>query len=115
MSAVESNRRLPVLPVWLIATIAGAFLLLYAYVIWNALIFLIQQANGVEGLSGYGWFVLLLPVAFPMVVFAGAFAIGWKRRAAQFALVLLTGLGLVAAFWLNIFAYAAATTALYGG
>jgi len=115
MSAVESSRRLPVLPVWLIATIAGAFLLLYAYVIWNALIFLIQQANGVEGLTGYGWFVLLLPVVFPIVVFAGAFAIGWKRRAAQFALVLLTGLGLVAAFWLNIFAYAAASTALYGG
>lgn len=115
MTAVETAPRRPVLPVWLIATIAGVFLLLYAYVIWNALAFLLQQANGVEGLSGYGWFVLMLPIVFPIVVFAGAFAIGWKRSAAKFALVLLTGLGLVAAFWLNIFAYAAASTALYGG
>lgn len=115
MTTVESTRRRPVLPVWLIATIAGVFLLLYAYVVWSALAFLIQQASGVEGLSGYGWFVLLLPIVFPLVVFAGAFAIGWKRNAGQFALVLLTGLGLVAAFWLNIFAYAAASTALYGG
>lgn len=115
MTTVESTRRRPVLPVWVIATIAGVFLLLYAYVVWSALAFLIQQASGVEGLSGYGWFVLLLPIVFPLVVFAGAFAIGWKRSAGQFALVLLTGLGLVAAFWLNIFAYAAASTALYGG
>ena len=115
MTAVQSTRRTPVLPVWLIATIAGVFLLLYAYVIWNALAFLIQQANGVEGLTGYGWFVLMLPIVFPILVFAAGFAIGWKRRAGQFALVLLTGLGLVAAFWLNIFAYAAASTALYGG
>ena len=64
-----------------IATIAGVFLLLYAYVVWSALAFLIQQASGVEGLSGYGWFVLLLPIVFPLVVFAGAFAIGWKRNA----------------------------------
>ncbi|TDN92611.1 bacitracin resistance protein [Microbacterium sp. BK668] len=115
MSAVASSRRGPVLPVWLIATIAGVFLLLYAYVVWTALAFLVQQASGVEGLTGYGWFVLLLPIVFPLVVFGGAFAIGWKRSAGQFALVLLTGLGLVAAFWLNIFAYAAASSALYGG
>ncbi|WP_241245832.1 bacitracin resistance protein [Microbacterium sp. 4R-513] len=114
MSTVESTRR-PILPVWLIATIAGVFLLLYAYVVWSAVAFLVQQASGVEGLSGYGWFVLLLPIVFPLVVFAAAFAIGWRRNAGQFALVLLTGLGLVAAFWLNIFAYAAASTALYGG
>ncbi|QIG41291.1 bacitracin resistance protein [Microbacterium sp. 4R-513] len=111
---MESTRR-PILPVWLIATIAGVFLLLYAYVVWSAVAFLVQQASGVEGLSGYGWFVLLLPIVFPLVVFAAAFAIGWRRNAGQFALVLLTGLGLVAAFWLNIFAYAAASTALYGG
>ncbi|WP_345802927.1 bacitracin resistance protein [Microbacterium sp. AZCO] len=115
MTTVDTPVRRPALPVWLIVTIAGVFALLYAYVVWTALAFLIQQASGVEGLSGYGWFVLLLPIVFPIVVFGAAFAIGWRRRAGQFAMVMLTGLALVAAFWLNIFAYAAASTALYGG
>ncbi|MEU1970265.1 bacitracin resistance protein [Microbacterium sp. NPDC019599] len=114
MTAVDSSARKPSLPVWLIVTIAGVFALLYAYVVWTALGFLTQQASGVEGLSGYGWFVLLLPVVFPLVVFGVAFAIGWRRSAGQFAIVLLTGLALIAAFWLNIFAYAAASSALYG-
>ncbi|MFH8250266.1 bacitracin resistance protein [Microbacterium sp. B2969] len=115
MTTAEASVRKPALPVWLIVTIAGVFALLYAYVVWTALGFLIQQASGVEGLSGYGWFVLILPIVFPIVVFGAAFAIGWRRRAGQFALVMLTGLALVAAFWLNVFAYAAASTALYGG
>lgn len=118
MTAVDASAgpgRAPRLPVWLIVTIAGAFALLYAYVVWTALGFLVQQASGVEGLSGYGWFVLILPVVVPLVVFGLAFAIGWRRGAGQFALVMLTGLGVVAAFWLNIFAYAAASSALYGG
>jgi hypothetical protein len=115
MSAVDSVRPAALrMPVWLIAVIAGVFLLLYAYVFWNSLSFLIQQANGVEGLSGYGWFVLLLPIVFPIIAFAAAFAIGWRRSAGQFALVLLTGLAVVAAFWLNVFAYAAASPSLYG-
>ncbi|WP_243074685.1 bacitracin resistance protein [Microbacterium sp. SS28] len=114
MTAADASVRRPALPVWLIVTIAGVFALLYAYVVWTALGFLIQQATGVEGLSGYGWFVLVLPVVFPLVVFGAAFAIGWRRRAGQFAIVLLTGLALIAAFWLNIFAYAASSSALYG-
>ena len=114
MSGVEAVSRRPRLPVWLIVVIAGVFALLYAYVVWTALAFLVQQANGAEGLSGYGWFVLILPVLFPLVVFGAAFAIGWRRSAGQFAIVLLTGLALIAAFWLNIFAYAAASSSLYG-
>ena len=114
MTTAEASVRKPALPVWLIVVIAGVFALLYAYVVWTALGFLVQQASGVEGLSGYGWFVLILPVVFPIVVFGAAFAIGWRRSAAQFALVLLTGLAVVAAFWLNVFAYAAVATALYG-
>lgn len=114
MTAADLSRRTPRLPVWLIVAIAGVFALLYAYVVWTALGFLVQQASGVEGLSGYGWFVLILPVVVPLVVFGLAFAIGWRRGAGQFSLVLLTGLAVVAAFWLNVFAYAAASTALYG-
>ena len=114
MTAAETTASRPRLPVWLIVTIAGVFALLYAYVVWTALAFLLQQAGGTAGLTGYGWFVLILPVVFPIVVFGVAFAIGWRRGAAQFALVLLTGLAFIAAFWLNVFAYAAATPALYG-
>lgn len=113
-AAVESSTsRRPVLPVWLIATIAGLFGLLYAFVVWTALGFLIQQATGVQGLTGYGWFVLILPVVFPLLAFGAAFAIGWRRRALPYVLAMLAGLCLVAVFWLNILAYAAASPSLY--
>lgn len=107
--------RTPALPVWIIASVSGVFLLLYAFVIWTALGFLIQQASGIAGLTGYGWFVLLLPVIFPIIIFASAFAIGWRRKILPFTLILLTGLTLVAVFWLDILAYAAASPSLYVG
>jgi hypothetical protein len=93
-------------PTWLVATIAGAFGLFYAYAVWNAVAFLIDQASGVLGLNGLGWAVLLFAVAFPIIVFAVALGIGMKRPPGHLALVLLTGLGLVAVFWLNVIAYA---------
>ena len=66
-----------------------------------------EQASGPLGLNGYGWFVLLFAVAFPLIAFAIAFAVGWRRRAWQFALVLLAGLCVVSVFWLNVVGYAA--------
>lgn len=104
------------LPVWLIATIAGFFGLFYAYAVWNAVAFLISQATGPLGLNGGGWALLLTAIAFPIVVFALSFAIGWKRRAGAFALIMLSGLGVVAVFWMNVIAYAAVYGAsLLGG
>ena len=104
------------LPVWLIATIAGFFGLFYAYAVWNAVAFLVSQATGPLGLNGGGWALLLTAIAFPVVVFALAFAIGWKRRAGAFALIMLSGLGIVAVFWMNVIAYAAVYGAsLLGG
>lgn len=117
MTAAEAPTplsRRTALPLWLVAVIAGAFLLLYAFVFWMALGFLIQQSGGVAGLTGYGWFVLLLPVVFPPAVFAAAFAIGWRRRLLPYFAVMLTGLAFVAVFWLNVLAYAANTSALFG-
>jgi len=101
------TERRSALPVWLIATIAGFFGLFYAYAVWNAVAFLISQATGPLGLNGGGWALLLTAIAFPIVVFALAFAIGWKRRAGAFALIMLAGLGIVAVFWMNVIAYAA--------
>lgn len=95
-------------PTWLVATICGAFGLFYAYAVWNAVAFLVEQAGGPLGLNGYGWLVLLLPVVFPLVAFAVAFWIGYRRRAHELALVMLVGLALVAVFWLDVVGFAAA-------
>ena len=107
---VEPVRR-AALPVWLVATVAGVFGLVYAYVVWNAVAFLVVQAGGTVGLNGLGWFVMLFAVVFPIVVFAAAFALGWRRPLIAFALIMLSGLALVAVFWLNVLGYAYA----YGG
>jgi hypothetical protein len=101
------------LPVWAIVLTAGIFGLFFGYAMWTAVAFVIQQAEGDAGLTGYGWFVLLLPVVFPAVVFAGAFALGWRRRILPFALVMLSGLCLVAVFWINVFALAVTSDAIY--
>lgn len=118
MSADEATvapARRPQMPTWLVATIAGFFGLFYAYAVWGALDFLVLQAGGTFGLTPLGWFVLLFAVVFPILVFAGAFALGWRRPAWQFALLLLAGLGLSAVLWLNVLAMAATSFSLYGG
>ena len=110
MTAPESVARpakARALPTWLIVTISVFFGLFYAYAVWNAVDFLVSQATGSLSLNGYGWFVLLLAVVFPLVAFGISFAIGWRRSWWQFSLVLLAGLGVVAVFWLNIVAYSA--------
>jgi hypothetical protein len=94
-------------PTWLVVTISVFFGLFYAYALWNALAFLVEQASGPLGLNAYGWFVLALAAAFPLIAFGVAFTIGWRRPGWQFALVLLAGLCLVSVFWLNVIAYAA--------
>lgn len=115
MTTDQSAQKRPVrVPV--VVAIAGAFGLFYAYAVWNALGFLITQATGPLGLNGAGWALLLGAVVFPIGVFAGAFAIGWRRHAGHFALVLLTGLTLVAVFWFDVLAYASVSgAALLGG
>lgn len=99
------------MPTWLLVTISVFFGLFYAYALWNALAFLIQQASGPLGLNGYGWFVLLLAVAFPLIAFGVAFTISWRRIWWEYVLVLLTGLAVVAVFWLNVVSYAATSGA----
>ncbi|WP_455132582.1 bacitracin resistance protein [Microbacterium aurum] len=100
-------RRAPQTPTWAVVAIAALFGLFYAYAVWNAVDFLVAQATGALSLNAYGWFVLLLAVVFPLIAFGIAFALGWRRVWWQFALVLVTGLAVVAVFWLNIVAYSA--------
>ncbi len=105
--AAPRVERARTLPTWVVVAIAVVFGLFYAYAVWNAVDFLVAQASGPLGLGGYGWFVLLLAVLFPLLAFGVAFALGWRRPWWEFALVLLAGLGVVAVFWLNIVAYSA--------
>lgn len=111
MTGATQSRRTSALPTWAVATIAGFFGLLYAYVVWNAVTLLSYQASGALGINGLGWVVLVLAAVFPIGVFAVAFALGWRRTALRFMAILLTGLALVAVFWVNVLAYAYA----YGG
>ncbi len=111
MSAVTRTRHLPT---WLIVTIAGVFGLFYAYVVWSSVALLVLQVNGPLGLNGLGWFVYILPVVFPLIAFGIAFSIGWRRKAGEFAIVMLAGLTLSAAFWLAIVGYGTTSYGLYG-
>jgi len=96
-------------PTWLVVTIAGAFGLFYAYAVWNALGNLIAAAP--LGLNALGWFLWIFATVFPILAFALAFAVGFRRPPLLFALVLLTGLALTAVFWLDVVAYATTNTA----
>ncbi|MFT4052531.1 MAG: bacitracin resistance protein [Microbacterium sp.] len=104
---MSTAQRVPAarMPVWLLVTISVFFGLFYSYAVWNALAFLVAQATGTVALNAYGWFVLLLAVAFPLIAFGAAFVIARRRSWWQFALVLLTGLAVVAVFWLDVVAY----------
>lgn len=114
-SAPASTSRFA-LPMWVVYLIAGVFGLFYALGVWTAVSFLFGQALGPLGLNGMGWFVLLLPVFLPIVVFVGATLIGAKRRLLPYVLIMLAGLGLVGVFWLNVLAYAYSNGAsLVGG
>ena len=95
-------------PTWLLATVCGFFGLIYAYAVWNALGNLIQAAG--LGLNGLGWFVWIFATLFPILIFAGAFALGYRRPVFHLVLILLTGLALVAVFWLNVVAYTTLNT-----
>lgn len=98
------TKRPRLMPTWIVVTIAGIFGLFYAYAVWNSLGNLIQTLQ-LTPLNLGGWLVWLFAIVFPIVVFALAFGLGYRRRAAHFALILLAGLALVAVFWLDLLAY----------
>lgn len=91
-------------PRWLTATVTGIAGLLYAYAVWNAVAHLIATATPM-GLTAIGWMTLGFGVVLPVLVFVFALAIGRRRPLGEYALVLLTGLALVAVFWLNLVGY----------
>ncbi|GAA3762548.1 hypothetical protein GCM10022240_13850 [Microbacterium kribbense] len=101
-------------PVWLLGAIVGVFALFYAYAVWNAIANLITSVQFFNGigvpLNGLGWFLWLFAAVFPLIVFVAAFRLGYRRHAGHVVLIMLTGLALVAVFWLNVVAYSVINT-----
>lgn len=91
-------------PRWLTGLVLGIAGLFYAYAVWNAIDRLASMASP-NGLTGTGWVTMLFGALFPALVFVFALGIGRRRTVGTLALVLLTGLGVVAVFWLSLLGY----------
>ena len=106
-------------PTWLVATISGVAGLFYAYAVWNAIGNLVITLQTFAGagvtLNALGWFIWIFAAVFPLLVWGGAFAIGYRRAPHELLLVMLSGLALVAVFWLNIVAYTTLNSASFLG
>ncbi|WP_137844852.1 bacitracin resistance protein [Microbacterium sp. 2FI] len=104
-------------PTWLVATIAALVGLFYAYAVWNAIGNLVETLRvfGDAGLTlnALGWFIWIFAALFPLIVWAAAFALGHRRAPHELLLVMLTGLALVAVFWLNVVAYTTLNSASF--
>ena len=104
-------------PTWLVATISGLAGLFYAYAVWNAIGNLVVTlgAFGDAGLTlnALGWFIWIFAAVFPLLVWAAAFALGYRRAPHQLLLLMVTGLALVAVFWLNVVAYTTLNSASF--
>ncbi|WP_245958697.1 hypothetical protein [Microbacterium bovistercoris] len=83
--------------------ITGLAGLAYAYLIWNAIAFLIGVAP--FGLQAMDWVALLFAAVLPALVFTAAIVLARRRPLWQFIIALLAGLGLSAVFWLNVLSY----------
>ncbi|WP_426319969.1 bacitracin resistance protein [Microbacterium sp. E-13] len=106
-------------PTWLVATISGIAGLFYAYAVWNAIGNLVATLDVFGGagltLNALGWFIWIFAAVFPLVVWGASFAIGYRRAPHELLLVMLTGLALVAVFWLNVVAYTTLNSASFLG
>lgn len=92
-------------PTWYAVTIGVLFGLFYAYIVWQAVASLVSAAAGPLGLNAMGWLVWIMAIVVPLIAFGAAFVVGRRSGKLGYALTMLAGLGLVAAFWLNIVAY----------
>ncbi|MBT2499629.1 hypothetical protein J7E25_11025 [Agromyces sp. ISL-38] len=95
-------------PLWLAVTLAVLFGLFYAYDVWEALGNLIGMstlATHLEvGITGFGWFLLVLAIVLPLALFAGAFALGRRRGPLVQIAFYAVGLGVSAALSMDIIA-----------
>lgn len=101
-------------PLWLVVAISALVGLFYAYAVWNAIGNLIETVGfyGEAGMSltALGWLVWIFAAVFPLLIWGTAFALAHRRAAHELFLVMVTGLALVAVFWLNVVAYTTLNT-----
>jgi len=101
-------------PVWALGVIIGLFALFYAYAVWNAIWNLIASVQTFDAigvpLNALGWFLWIFAAVFPLVVFAAAFRLAYRRAVGAVTLIMLAGLALVAVFWLNVVGYSVLNT-----
>ena len=95
---------------WLRVAVAGVFGIVYAYYLWDAIRSLIELPAQYEemGLSrdDAPWSLLILGIILPIVTYVGALIVGRHRNVFAQALLLLTGLGALAALSLGVIALA---------
>ncbi len=94
---------------WPILVVAGLVGLLYAYDLWEALSTMLAlpryyDAFGLDP-ADIPWWLLVVNLLLPAVVFALALLIGRKRNLGSRALLLGVGLAVVAALSLGIIAF----------
>ena len=93
--------------------VVGAFALLYAYDLWEAISTAIALPSSYEA-SGFDpatipWWIVVLYVLLPPVTFALAIVVGRRQSVFGRALVLLVGLAVSAALSLGLIALQATT------
>lgn len=108
MSEAQSARKTPR---WILAVVGGFFGLFYAGAAWLAVTTTILLAP----LNALGWFIWIFAILFPIIAFVVSFALSYRRGVGVYALVLLSGLTLVAVFWLNVIAYTSLNTSAVVG
>jgi hypothetical protein len=95
---------------WLRVAVAGVFGIVYAYYLWDAIRSLIELPAQYE-VMGFSrddapWSLLILGIILPIVTYVGALIVGRHRNVFVQALVLLAGLGALAALSLGVIALA---------
>ncbi len=93
---------------WLSLTVAGVFGLFYAYDLWEAVSNFVElpavyKQYGLET-SDIPWWVLVLGLVVPPLVFAIAFVAGRKHSVLGKALIFIVGLAVVAGLSLGVIA-----------
>lgn len=86
--------------------VAAVFGLFYAYDLWEAVsnffeLPAVYEQFGLDG-SAVPWWVLILGLAIPPLVFVGAFLLGRRQSLAGQALIFLVGLAVVAGLSLGM-------------
>lgn len=93
---------------WLSLTVASIFGLVYAYYLWQAVSLLVQLPTNLAALGLGGdripWWLLILGVAIPPIVFGVAAAVGRRQHVGRKAVIFVVGLAVVAGMGLSVIA-----------